>query len=81
MISVKLIKDLEREGFSLDFPSYDSNEDRIIDILREDNQRLNLAIPLILRYEFDYKKIISKLNFMKFGSKLINFKKRINIRL
>lgn len=62
MISAKLIKDLEREGFRLDFPSYDSNDDRIIEILKQDNERLNLAIPLLLQYEFDYKKITNKLN-------------------
>lgn len=62
MISAKLIKDLEREGFRLDFPGYESNDDRIIEILKQDNERLNLAIPLLLRYEFDYRKITSRLD-------------------
>ncbi len=65
MISAKLIKDLEREGFRLDFPNYDSNDSRIIEILKQDNERLNLAIPLLLQYEFDYKKIINKLNTIR----------------
>ncbi len=42
MISARLIKDPEREGFSLEFPGYESNEERIIEILRENNPRLNL---------------------------------------
>ncbi|MBW2989206.1 hypothetical protein KY358_02700 [Candidatus Woesearchaeota archaeon] len=58
MISSRLMKDLEKEGFRLDFPSYGSNEDKIIGILEEDNPRLDLALPLLLRYRFDYKKII-----------------------
>ena len=61
MISAKLIKDLEKKGFELDFPSYESNEERIIEILNEKNPRLNLAIPLLLQNEFNYKKIIDKL--------------------
>jgi len=61
MISAKLIKDLEKKGFRLDFPSYDSNEDRIIDILKEKNPRLYLAIPLLLQEEFSYDQIIKKL--------------------
>ncbi|MEK6869892.1 MAG: hypothetical protein AABX74_06670, partial [Nanoarchaeota archaeon] len=80
MISAKLIKDLEREGFSLDFPSYESNEERIIEILKESNPRLSLAMPLLLRYKFDYHKIEGKLNSMKIGAELIkNFKKIITI--
>ncbi|MEK6876524.1 MAG: hypothetical protein AABX63_03875, partial [Nanoarchaeota archaeon] len=80
MISAKLIKDLEREGFSLDFPSYESNEERIIEILKESNPRLSLAMPLLLRYKFDYRKIDGKLNSMKKGADLIkNFKKIITI--
>lgn len=80
MISAKLIKDLEREGFSLDFPSYESNEERIIEILKESNPRLSLAMPLLLRYKFDYHKIEGKLNSMKIGAELIkNFRKIITI--
>lgn len=65
MISAKLIKDLEKKGFRLDFPSYDSNEEEILDILGTNNQRLYLAIPLLLKEKFDYKKIINKLNLEK----------------
>jgi len=80
MISARLIKDLEREGFSLDFPSYESNEERIIEILKESNPRLNLAMPLLLRYKFDYRKIEGKLSSIKIGTELIkNFKKIIII--
>lgn len=79
MISAKLIKELEREGFSLDFPSYESNEERIIEILKENNPRLNLAMPLLLRHGFDYKDIINKLKLMKLGSKLIKDFKKITI--
>lgn len=65
MISAKLIKDLENNGFKLDLPSYDSNEERILDILKEDKERLFLAIPLFLQYKFDHKKIINKLQSLK----------------
>ena len=61
MIPAKLIKDLEKKGFSLEFPSYGSNEERIIDILKQRNQRLNLAIPLLLIEGFNYEKITNKL--------------------
>ena len=62
MIPAKLIKDLEKIGFQLDFPTYKSNEDRIFEILKTNNQRLFLAIPLILQYHFDYDIIINKLS-------------------
>jgi hypothetical protein len=62
MISAKLIKDLEKYGFELEFPGYDSNEKKIIEILKEKNERLNLAIPLLLKDGFDYNKIIKKLD-------------------
>lgn len=61
MISAKLIKSLEKEGFSLEFPDYASNEEKIRAILKEENERLLLALPLLLQYEFDYATIISKL--------------------
>lgn len=62
MISAKLIKNLEKQGFELEFPNYASNEEKIIDILKEKNERLYLAIPLLLKQDFDYKKITRKLN-------------------
>ena len=61
MIPAKLIKDLEKIGFQLDFPAYKTNEDRIFDTLKTNNQRLFLAIPLLLQYHFDYDIIINKL--------------------
>lgn len=79
MISAKLIKSLEKEGFSLEFPDYAFNEERMIDILKEENERLLLALPLLLQYEFDYAKIISKLNLKqaKILKKLIIIASRI----
>ena len=65
MIPAKLIKDLEKLGFQLDFPTYKSNEERIFDILKTNNQRLFLAIPLLLQYNFDYDVIIGKLSSLK----------------
>lgn len=62
MISAKLIKSLEEEGFALEFPNYSSNEERIMEILKEDNERLLLALPLLLQYDFDYDRIKSKLS-------------------
>ena len=74
MISAKLIKSLEKEGFSLEFPEYASDEERMIDILKEGNERLLLALPLLLRQEFDYLKITSKLTpkQIKIFNQLIN---------
>ena len=65
MISAQLIKSLEKEGFSLEFSEYASNEERMIDILKEENERLLLALPLLLQYQFDYATIISKLKLQK----------------
>ena len=61
-MQAKLIKALEKQGFLLDFPDYDSNEEIILDILKENNPRINLSLPIFLKEEFDYKKIISKTN-------------------
>ena len=54
MISAQLIKYLEQKGFSLDFPSYNQIEEPIIEILLENNQRLLLALPLLLQEKFNY---------------------------
>jgi len=62
MISAKLIKDLEKKGFELEFPEYDSNENRIIDILKEKNERLYLAIPILLKEDFHYEYITRRLS-------------------
>jgi len=62
MIPAKLIKDLEKKGFELEFPGYSSNEEEIIDILKTKNQRLYLAIPLLLQQKVDYRRITHKLN-------------------
>jgi len=71
MIPAKLMKDLEKKGFSLDFPSYTSNEDLICDILKEQNERLYLAIPLLIQEKFNYKEIISKLKKRGIFNKII----------
>ena len=75
MISAKLIKDLEKHGFELEFPGYASNEEKIIDILKEKNERLYLAIPLLLKQDFDYKKITGRLN----RAEIYDFNKIISI--
>ena len=62
MIPAKLIKDLEKIGFQLDFPTYKTNEDRLFEILKTNNQRLFLAIPLLLQYPFAYDITINKLS-------------------
>ncbi|MBI2140683.1 hypothetical protein HYU14_07210 [Candidatus Woesearchaeota archaeon] len=61
MISAKLMRALELRGFALEFPLYDANEEMIIEILREGNERLFLALPLLFQQEFDYEGIIRKL--------------------
>lgn len=80
MITAKLIKDLEKKGFMLDFPGYISKEDEILEILHTDNERLNLAIPLLLTEKFDYEKIIKKIKskeLIKKFNKLIMISKKI----
>ena len=62
MPSAKLIKALEKEGFFLEFPEYYSNEEIVFEILKEDNPRITLCLPLFLRKGIDYKTISSKLN-------------------
>ncbi|MBU2560968.1 MAG: hypothetical protein KKD17_01630, partial [Nanoarchaeota archaeon] len=61
MISAKLIKDLEKKGFELDFPTFESNENRIIEILAEKNERLYPAIPITLTEHFNYDLILQRL--------------------
>ncbi|KHO49831.1 MAG: hypothetical protein QT02_C0003G0021 [archaeon GW2011_AR9] len=75
MISARLMKSLEQEGFILDFPGYAFNEEKIIEILQQNNERLLLALPLLLQYPFDYLKISKQL---RKGS-LAKFKKIIII--
>tara|TARA_Y100000034_G_C6833573_1_gene376503 strand:- start:530 stop:1177 length:648 start_codon:yes stop_codon:yes gene_type:complete len=70
LISARLIKNLEEKGFSLKFPSYESDEKLIIQILKEDNERLELALPLLLQHEFDYEKI--KKNISKKELNILN---------
>lgn len=60
MPEAKLIKALEREGFFLEFPGYQSREELITDVLRESNDRLLLSLPLLLRGSFGYRKIVSQ---------------------
>jgi len=56
------MKSLEEQGFTLEFSRYQSNEEQIIELIKEHNERLFLALPLLLRYEFSYKNIINKIN-------------------
>lgn len=62
MVKAKLIKELERQGFFLEFPKYDSREVLIIDILKENNPRITLSLVLFLMDFFDYSKIVKKIN-------------------
>ncbi|MBD3204422.1 hypothetical protein GF327_09095 [Candidatus Woesearchaeota archaeon] len=76
MISAKLTKNLQKYGFELDFPDYKNIEELIIKIIKQDNERLNLAVPLLLEQEFKYRYIKKKLK----GKKLIDeFNKIIKI--
>jgi len=61
MLSAKLIKALEKKGFVLEFPDYESNGDLIIEALKEHNPRINLSLPLFFDKEINYSKIASKL--------------------
>lgn len=62
MQNAKLIKALEKEGFFLEFPEYDSVEEMIVEILKENNPRMNLALPFLFRENFNYKKVYLRLN-------------------
>ena len=62
MASAKLIKSLEKKGFFLQFPEYNSLEEEIIEILKESNLRILLSLPLLLKEDIDYKKICLRLN-------------------
>ena len=75
MASAKLIKSLEGKGFFLEFPEYEDIEEEIIEILKEDNFRILLSLPLLLNKEFNYKKIYLKLN----SSQIKDFDKSILI--
>src|SRR3989339_547788 len=61
MADYKLIEDLKKEGFILSYPEISSNDEKIISILKENDSRLNLAIPLLLDKPFSYKKIIDEI--------------------
>ena len=62
MADYKLIEDLKKEGFMLSYPEISSNDEKIISILKENDSRLNLAIPLLLEKEFSYKNIIKNIS-------------------
>lgn len=79
MTSGKLMYALEKKGFSLEFPLYDSNEDLILNILRERDQRIDAALPLCLQEPFEYKEIKNKLDpdLIKKMNKIILIAKEI----
>lgn len=79
MIDAITLKYLEREGFLLDFPLNKSNDEIIIKLIQENNPRFFLAIPLLLKYDFNYDKIINKLNKheLKNLNKIISITKKI----
>jgi uncharacterized Fe-S cluster-containing radical SAM superfamily protein len=63
MISARLIKDLESRGFYLEFPAYPRKEEEIAEIVKSDNARLSLALPLLMREGFDHdvvKRLLSR---------------------
>ena len=61
MISARLMDDLRKRGFSLEFPGY-SIEEEIIEILKTRNKRLYLALPLLFMEKFDYNKVVKNLD-------------------
>ncbi len=65
MASAKLIKSLEKKGFFLEFPAYDKLEDEIIEILKENNSRILLSLPLLLNEDFNYERVYSKLSSLE----------------
>jgi hypothetical protein len=79
MISAKLIKALEKKGFSLSFPSYSSTEELIKEILTESNERLYTAIPLLLAEEFNYDLIALDSDLKNKFDKILNIAEKIFI--
>jgi hypothetical protein len=79
MIDAITMKYLEREGFLLNLPINKSIEEIIIKLIKEDNPRYFLAIPLLLKDDFDYDKIIKKLNKneLKNLNKILSITKQI----
>ena len=65
MLNAKLIKALEKKGFSLDFPDYSSNDELITEILKQNNPRLWLSLPTILNSKFDYASILKNIDKAK----------------
>ncbi len=65
MLSARLIKALEKKGFLIEFPDYNSNEELILEIIKENNPRINLSLTLFLDDEFDYGKIKSLIDEIK----------------
>lgn len=61
MPKARLVKALEKEGFFLEFPRYQSREELITDVLREDNPRVIHSLPLLLQQLFHYQKIVSQI--------------------
>ena len=76
MIQPGLLKELERKGFELEYPDTLSIEGKIIALIKEDDTRLLLAIPLLMMEKFDYSQIINKLGSEKLEN---SFKKLICI--
>ena len=62
MLSAKLAKALGKEGFELEYPDYSSNEEIILEILKEGDARITKSLPLFLKYGFDYRGIVRKLD-------------------
>lgn len=62
MPDAKLIKNLEKHGFLLDFPDYNTPEELILEILKENNPRINTSLPLFLKDGINYENITSKLS-------------------
>jgi len=62
MTTAELFRELEQRGFDLDFPSARSAEEIILELLKEKNERLKLAIPLLLREPFEYGRLRGKLS-------------------
>ena len=62
MADARLIKALERRGFLMGFPDYTSSDEIIIEILKSSSSRILLGLSILLKEEFDYKRIITKIN-------------------
>jgi hypothetical protein len=83
MISAKLMKELEKEGFELNFPKYESKKEILLDIIRTNNMRL-LTPFIFLISKLNEKEIFDLYNEIKKSSdkvELVRFRTYLKLTI